>query len=270
MQAAAPTRTPPVKRVPVPRRDRDVAAARMLPYTHSWAEDRTRWPRSPTYTPDTTAAMDHDYHSGRAPLVAHAAPPAQSYPPDLVPLLHQLHDRYQFEPPPAPKNSEQTTRHVMTPASTPPAQPPSGKDPEKGPEKGPADAKAPYSAFSPWRRRFILTVITVAGFFGPLAGGIYLPALPVLEVEFNASATAINITVSVFMLTFAFGVSKPVDTALCVGYFSLTDCSGSLCSGRVLPTGRAVGRCISSPSPSTLAPTFCWPRCRPTTLLWSS
>ncbi len=97
-----------------------------------------------------------------------------------------------------------------SPAVAPPAQPPSGtKDPEKAPD--PADAaKAPYSAFSPWRRRFILTVITVAGFFGPLAGGIYLPALPVLEREFNASATAINLTVSVFMLTFAFGVSPPL------------------------------------------------------------
>ena len=68
-------------------------------------------------------------------------------------------------------------------------------------------APVPYSAFSPWRRRFILTIVTIAGFFGPLAGGIYLPALPVLEHEFQASATAINITVSVFMLTFAVGVS---------------------------------------------------------------
>ncbi|KAK4120223.1 major facilitator superfamily transporter [Parathielavia appendiculata] len=82
-----------------------------------------------------------------------------------------------------------------------PPTPPREPDPEK-------DAVAPpqaYSAFSPWRRRFIIIVITVAGFFGPLAGGIYLPALPVLEQEFQASATAINATVSVFMLTFAVG-----------------------------------------------------------------
>ncbi|KAK0736371.1 major facilitator superfamily transporter, partial [Apiosordaria backusii] len=62
-----------------------------------------------------------------------------------------------------------------------------------------------YTDFPPLRRKFILSVITIAGFFGPLAGGIYLPALPVLEKEFNASATAINVTVSVFMMTFAFG-----------------------------------------------------------------
>ncbi len=87
----------------------------------------------------------------------------------------------------------------MFPVPTPPG--------HSDPEKEPVAAPPPYSAFSPWRRRFILIIITVAGFFGPLAGGIYLPALPVLEREFRAGPTAINVTVSVFMLTFAFGVS---------------------------------------------------------------
>lgn len=65
-----------------------------------------------------------------------------------------------------------------------------------------------YSAFSPGRRRYILTVTTIAGFFGPLAAGIYLPALPVLERDFNVSVTAINVSVSVFMAVFAVGVSS--------------------------------------------------------------
>lgn len=89
------------------------------------------------------------------------------------------------------------------PADAPPTGPsPAGppKDVEKKPPK-------PFTAFSPWRRRFILTVVTTAGCFGPLAGNIYLPALPILEKEFNASATMINVTVSVFMLTFAIAVS---------------------------------------------------------------
>lgn len=93
----------------------------------------------------------------------------------------------------------------MPPAPARPSQP----DREKDPEKIPAALPPPYSAFPPWRRRFILSIVTIAGFFGPLAGGIYLPALPVLQNEFHASATAINITVSVFMLTFAFAVSSP-------------------------------------------------------------
>ncbi|ERF73022.1 hypothetical protein EPUS_07116 [Endocarpon pusillum Z07020] len=65
-----------------------------------------------------------------------------------------------------------------------------------GPPSGPMPQ---YTAFSPGRQRFILGIVTAAGFFGPLAGGIYLPALPTLREAFNASATVINATVSVFM-----------------------------------------------------------------------
>lgn len=67
----------------------------------------------------------------------------------------------------------------------------------------------PYSAFSLGQRRFILGIVTAAGFFGPLSGGIYLPALPVLERAFSASSTVINATVSVFMVVFAVAVSTP-------------------------------------------------------------
>ncbi|TDZ22424.1 Multidrug transporter DTR1 [Colletotrichum orbiculare MAFF 240422] len=88
------------------------------------------------------------------------------------------------------------------PAPSPQTQPSQTVQPD--PEKK-AGAPPAYTAFSPWRKRFILTVVTVAGCFGPLAGNIYLPALPVLEDEFHASATAINVSVSVFMLTFAIG-----------------------------------------------------------------
>ncbi|KAE8353790.1 major facilitator superfamily domain-containing protein [Aspergillus coremiiformis] len=62
-----------------------------------------------------------------------------------------------------------------------------------------------YSAFSRPKRVLILTLVTVAGFLGPLAGNIYLPALPVIEKELHVSAAAINATVSVFMVIFGFG-----------------------------------------------------------------
>ena len=75
---------------------------------------------------------------------------------------------------------------------------------------GPASGPMPqYTAFSLGRQRFILGIVTAAGFFGPLAGGIYLPALPTLQEAFNASATAINATVSVFMGVLAVAVSIP-------------------------------------------------------------
>ncbi|RYO83144.1 hypothetical protein DL766_004658 [Monosporascus sp. MC13-8B] len=66
------------------------------------------------------------------------------------------------------------------------------------------DTAIPYSGFSPARWRFIIGLVSTAGFLGPLAGGIYLPALPVLEQEFGVSYTTINATVSVFMALCAF------------------------------------------------------------------
>lgn len=66
---------------------------------------------------------------------------------------------------------------------------------------------SPYSAFSLNRRRFMLGVVTAAGFFGPLTGAIYLPSLVLFEEIFRVSATAINATVSVYMAVFAIAVS---------------------------------------------------------------
>ncbi|KAH6603633.1 hypothetical protein Trco_008408 [Trichoderma cornu-damae] len=83
-----------------------------------------------------------------------------------------------------------------------PIQPPSLTQAEAGIDP---QASPPYCAFPPNRRRLIIAIITIGGFFGPLAGAIYLPALPVLEHEFHVSATAMNATVSVFMVVFAFG-----------------------------------------------------------------
>lgn len=142
--------------------------------------------------------------SDRTPLVANAQPLGQTLEtPGQLSAVRHSHANER-------KTSDEVSQ-PMLPNSAPQAQ----RDPEKGPNASPP----PYTAFSPWRRRFILAVITVAGFFGPLAGGIYLPALPVLEKEFHASATAINVTVSVFMLTFAFGVSS---SSASFGVFKLT------------------------------------------------
>jgi uncharacterized membrane protein YidH (DUF202 family) len=71
---------------------------------------------------------------------------------------------------------------------------------------GPGGPGRPHSVFSTSRRRLALTIVTVAGFFGPLAAGIYLPALPILQREFSTSTTTINATVSVFMVVLAVAV----------------------------------------------------------------
>lgn len=66
------------------------------------------------------------------------------------------------------------------------------------------DTTPPYTGFSPNRRRFIVGVAGAAGFLGPVAGGIYLPALPVLQEAFKVGETAINATVTVHMAVNAF------------------------------------------------------------------
>jgi hypothetical protein len=73
----------------------------------------------------------------------------------------------------------------------------------------------PYTAFSDNRRRFILGVVTAAGFFGPLCGAVYLPSLKIFEKIFKASETAINGTVSMYMVVFAIAVSHPSGSSKC-------------------------------------------------------
>jgi hypothetical protein len=70
----------------------------------------------------------------------------------------------------------------------------------------PSSPPPPYSAFSINRRRFILGVVTAAGFFGPLCGAIYLPSLRLFQKIFNVSEAAINGTVAMYMVVFAVAV----------------------------------------------------------------
>jgi hypothetical protein len=64
----------------------------------------------------------------------------------------------------------------------------------------------PYSAFSINRRRFILGIVTAAGFFGPLCGAVYLPSLRLFQKIFSTSEAAVNGTVSMYMVVFAVAV----------------------------------------------------------------
>ncbi len=73
-------------------------------------------------------------------------------------------------------------------------------------EKVTALPPVPYSAFSLNRRRFILGVVTAAGFFGPLCGAIYLPSLPVLKDVYKVSETVMTGSVSIYLFVFAIAV----------------------------------------------------------------
>ncbi|KAK7566661.1 hypothetical protein IWX91DRAFT_334476 [Phyllosticta citricarpa] len=64
----------------------------------------------------------------------------------------------------------------------------------------------PYSAFPQSTRRLILFAVTCAGFFGPLAGAVYLPAIPLFSSIFHTEDDVISATVSVYMAIFAVSV----------------------------------------------------------------
>lgn len=98
-------------------------------------------------------------------------------------------------------NASDPTKLTVTTAATAKETATSLREPSK------PIARPPYSALRPHQRRLFLGIVATAGFFGPLAAGIYLPAIPTLQAAFHTSATAINATVSVFMAVLAVGVS---------------------------------------------------------------
>ncbi|KAK0246309.1 major facilitator superfamily domain-containing protein [Armillaria nabsnona] len=64
----------------------------------------------------------------------------------------------------------------------------------------PQVTEKPYSVYSTKEKWFIVALIAFAGLFSPLTANIYLPAIPVLTVDFNKSTELINITVTVYMI----------------------------------------------------------------------
>jgi hypothetical protein len=63
-----------------------------------------------------------------------------------------------------------------------------------------SDAGPVYSAFSPSQKRFVVFMASWAGFFSPVSGQIYFPALPSLARDLNVSNTLINLTLVSYML----------------------------------------------------------------------
>ncbi|KAK0484531.1 MFS general substrate transporter [Armillaria novae-zelandiae] len=66
--------------------------------------------------------------------------------------------------------------------------------------RAPEEKEKPYSVYSTKEKWFIVALIAFAGLFSPLTANIYLPAIPVLTVDFNKSTELINITVTVYMI----------------------------------------------------------------------
>lgn len=64
-----------------------------------------------------------------------------------------------------------------------------------------ASAAGPvYSVFSRNQKRFIVFIASWAGFFSPISGTIYYPALNPLASDLNVSNTLINLTLTSYMV----------------------------------------------------------------------
>lgn len=73
----------------------------------------------------------------------------------------------------------------------PPLEPPSEK---------PVTEIADYSVYTTNQKRAIVLTASLAGFFSPLSGSIYYPALDTIAKSLNVSNSAANLTVTTYMV----------------------------------------------------------------------
>lgn len=61
-----------------------------------------------------------------------------------------------------------------------------------------------YTYINAKRRNFIIFLVTLVGTLGPLSGNIYIPLIPQLSEDFHVTESVVSLSVSVFMVVFAF------------------------------------------------------------------
>lgn len=58
----------------------------------------------------------------------------------------------------------------------------------------------PYSTFTIWQKRFIILSASVGSFISPLTTNIYFPALNTIASELHVSITAVNLSITTYMV----------------------------------------------------------------------
>lgn len=64
----------------------------------------------------------------------------------------------------------------------------------------PASTAPPWSVFTPSQKRFIVFMVSLAGFFSPLSANIYFPALNTLADDFGTTESVMNLTLTSYMI----------------------------------------------------------------------
>lgn len=58
----------------------------------------------------------------------------------------------------------------------------------------------PYTVFSQNKKRFIIFMAMMAGFFSPFSANIYFPALNVIAADLNVTNALVNLTLTTYMI----------------------------------------------------------------------
>lgn len=65
----------------------------------------------------------------------------------------------------------------------------------------PATDSQPYSVFTATHRRILTAIVGLASVASPLSANIYLPLLPLLQTQYKSSAQAVNLTITLYVIT---------------------------------------------------------------------
>ncbi|CAJ2503752.1 Uu.00g111460.m01.CDS01 [Anthostomella pinea] len=74
-------------------------------------------------------------------------------------------------------------------------------DDQESPQHEPSTR--PYTIFTKRHKRLLIAIIGVTSLVSPLTANIYLPLLPLLQAQYHASAQAINLTLTLYVVVAA-------------------------------------------------------------------
>ena len=73
---------------------------------------------------------------------------------------------------------------------------------EKSSEQPTAEPE-PYTIYTKWQKRGLISAASIAAFFSPMTAAIYMPALNTLADAEHVSLSAINFTVTSYLVSLA-------------------------------------------------------------------
>lgn len=109
-----------------------------------------------------------------------------------------------LEPTASPAQEEYEDAHINPPVSSSSSSQHTGNneagDTPRDVELGRTISGPPYTVFSKNKKRFIIFMAMMAGFFSPFSANIYFPALNVIAADLHVTNTLVNLTLTTYMI----------------------------------------------------------------------